>query len=175
MPSAGERRLFLGVAVAVALADLVAKLAAELWLASSSGVLVMGNVVQLRLVFNPGAAFGMSVGTWSRWVFLAVALVAIVALARLARQSAPDDTLRQLACGLVAGGAAGNLIDRIRSTRGVVDFLDVGIGSHRWPTFNVADIGVTTGALLLAWSLWSEDRRSALAEVAVTPETGALP
>lgn len=174
MPSAGERRLFFGVAVGVALADLVAKLAAELWLASSSGVSVLGDVVQLRLVFNPGAAFGVSVGAWSRWVFLVVALVAIVALARVALRSEPGDTLRQLACGLVAGGAAGNLIDRIRSARGVVDFLDVGIGAHRWPTFNVADIGVTTGALLLAWSLWSEDRRSALAEAVVTPGPGAL-
>lgn len=174
MPSAGERRLFLGVAIGVALADLVAKLAAELWLRSSSGVLVVGNWVQLRLVFNPGAAFGVSVGAWSRWVFLLVATIAIVVLARVARRAEAGDTLRQLACGLVAGGAAGNLIDRIRSARGVVDFLDVGIGAHRWPTFNVADMGVTIGALLLAWSLWSEDRRAALAEAVATPESGAL-
>lgn len=174
MPSAGERRLFLGVAVGVAFADLVTKLVAEVWLRSSSGVAVVGNWLQLRLVFNPGAAFGVSVGAWSRWVFLLVALIAIVVLARVSRQAGPGDALRQLACGLVAGGAAGNLIDRIRSARGVVDFLDVGIGPYRWPTFNVADIGVTTGALLLAWSLWSEDRRAALAEPVATPESGAL-
>ena len=53
----------------------------------------------------------------------------------------PGDRFRQLALGLVAGGAAGNLVDRIRSRAGVVDFLDVGIGALRWPTFNVADIG----------------------------------
>jgi signal peptidase II len=174
MPSAGERRLFVGVAMGVALADLLTKLAVEAWLPSSSGVAVVGNWVQLRLVFNPGAAFGVSVGSWSRWVFLVVALVAIAVLARVSRRATPGDTLRQLAAGLVAGGAAGNLIDRIRSASGVVDFLDVGIGSHRWPTFNVADIGVTTGALLLAWSLWSEDRRAALAEAVATPEPGAL-
>jgi signal peptidase II len=48
----------------------------------------------------------------------------------------------------------------------VVDFIDVGIGDMRWPTFNVADIGVSCGALLLAWVLWREDRAAA---TAVTP------
>ncbi|HEU5357574.1 MAG TPA: signal peptidase II [Gemmatimonadales bacterium] len=175
MPSAAERRLFLGVAAAVALADLVAKLGAEAWLRASAGVPVVGDWVQLRLVFNPGAAFGVSVGSWSRVGFSMVAIGAIVLLARVSRRAEVGDRLRQLACGLVAGGAAGNLIDRIRSAQGVVDFLDVGVGPHRWPTFNVADIGVTTGALVLAWSLWDEDRRAALAEAVATPEQGALP
>ena len=60
---------------------------------------------------------------------------------------------------LSEGGAAGNLIDRIRSTRGVVDFLDVGIGALRWPTFNVADIAVSCGAIALVVSMWREDVR----------------
>src|SRR6266496_3785368 len=55
------------------------------------------------------------------------------------------DWFRQLALGLVAGGAAGNLVDRVRSSRGVVDFLDLGVGALRWPTFNVADIDVSCG------------------------------
>lgn len=169
MPSAAERRLFFGVATAVALADLGAKLVAELWLGQQGGVAVVGEWVQLRLVFNPGAAFGVSVGSWSRVGFSVIAVGAILLLARVSRRAEPGDRLRQLACGLVAGGAAGNLIDRIRSAQGVVDFLDVGIGPHRWPTFNVADIGVTLGAFALAWSLWREDRRAALAEVAPEP------
>jgi signal peptidase II len=44
---------------------------------------------------------------------------------------------------------------------GVVDFIDVGLREHRWPTFNVADMAVSTGAILLAWVLWSEDRHHA--------------
>ena len=59
----------------------------------------------------------------------------------------------------MAGGAAGNLIDRIRSGRGVMDFLDVGVGALRWPTFNIADIAVSCGAIALAISLWREDSR----------------
>jgi signal peptidase II len=76
------------------------------------------------------------------------------------------DRLRQIALGLVAGGAAGNLVDRIRSSRGVVDFLDFGFGALRWPTFNVADIAVTCGAVALAISLWMEDNRHASREAA---------
>jgi signal peptidase II len=59
---------------------------------------------------------------------------------------------------LVTAGALGNMIDRVRSPRGVVDFLDVGVGNVRWPVFNVADIAVTTGAILLALSLWREEQ-----------------
>jgi signal peptidase II len=66
--------------------------------------------------------------------------------------------MRLLALALVCGGAVGNLIDRVRSSRGVVDFIDVGVGSYRWPTFNVADIAVTCGAVALALVLWSEGK-----------------
>ena len=66
--------------------------------------------------------------------------------------------MRILALGLAWGGAAGNLLDRIRSSHGVVDFIDVGVSSWRFWTFNVADSAVTIGALVLAWSLSREDR-----------------
>lgn len=157
MPSAAERRLFWLSAAVVVVADLATKLLAEATLALRSAVPVVGETVQLRLVYNPGAAFGLHLGPWSRWIFLVVAVVAILVLDRMSRTAANGDRLRQLATGLVTGGAFGNLVDRIRSGQGVVDFLDVGIGIHRWPTFNVADIGVSCGAILLAWSLWLED------------------
>jgi signal peptidase II len=65
----------------------------------------------------------------------------------------------------VSGGALGNLVDRIRSTQGVVDFLDVGGRPWRWPTFNVADMAVSCGAVARAISLWREDaRREELAQ-----------
>ena len=75
----------------------------------------------------------------------------------------------------MAGGAFGNLVDRVRSAQGVVDFLDVGIGLHRWPTFNVADIGVSLGAIALAWSLWLEDDRREAAQRAALPPTDPGP
>jgi len=152
-------RVFWVAALAVLLGDLISKRIVERVLAPLPPVAVIGEWVQLRLVHNPGAAFGLHLGPWSRWIFLLVALVAIVLLYRLARSSSPRDLLRQLACGLVAGGAAGNLLDRIRHAHGVVDFIDVGIGTHRWPTFNLADMGVSCGAIALAVSLWLEDAR----------------
>ena len=59
----------------------------------------------------------------------------------------------------MAGGALGNLLDRIRSPRGVVDFIDLGIGDARFYTFNVADVGVTLGAILLAVVLWRDQEQ----------------
>ena len=119
---------------------------------------IVGDTVRLTLVYNPGAAFGLNLGPASRWIFLALTVGALFILGRLYRVTQPGDRVRALALGLVCGGAVGNLINRIWSARGVVDFIDVGVGDWRWPTFNIADIGVSIGAFLLAWVLWGEDR-----------------
>ena len=118
---------------------------------------VIGEWVQFRLVYNQGAAFGLSVGSWSRPVFIALTVIAVTILFRMFRATADGDLLRTTALAMVVGGAIGNLVDRLRSAQGVVDFLDVGVGAHRWPTFNVADMGVSVGAVVLAWVLWKED------------------
>ena len=120
---------------------------------------VFGEVVRRTLVYNPGAAFGLNLGPWSREIFLVLTVVALVILGRLYRGTRSEDVLRVVALGLVCGGAVGNLIDRVRSPIGVVDFMDIGFRDWRWPTFNVADIAVSTGAFLLAWALWGEERR----------------
>lgn len=167
MRSAAEsRRLFWAVALGLLLTDIATKRLAERMLLPIPPVEVLGDWVQLRLVYNQGAAFGLHLGPWSRWIFLLIAVVAVVLLYRVARNSSPRDLMRQIACGLVAGGAAGNLIDRVRSAQGVVDFIDVGVGATRWPTFNVADMGVSCGAIALAISLWLEDARRSRAEAA---------
>jgi signal peptidase II len=159
MPSAAERRLFALTAAVVIVLDLVTKAAAEAHLMRVTGVPVIGDWFQLRLVYNQGAAFGLHLGPFSRWFFLGFAVLAVFVLNALSRSAVPGDRFRQVACGLVTGGAIGNLLDRIRSARGVVDFLDIGVGSYRWPTFNVADIAVTCGAFALALSFWREDVR----------------
>src|SRR3712207_5011669 len=125
---------------------------------------VFGDWVRLTLVYNPGAAFGLHLGPYSRWIFTALTLGALVILWRLMQATRAGDTPRVLAIALVTSGAIGNLIDRIRSSQGVVDFLDVGIGQHRWPTFNVADMAVSGGAFLLSWVLWREEREAEEAE-----------
>jgi signal peptidase II len=152
-----ERRVFWAAAVLVVVVDLITKVIAEATLLRTPGISVLGDWFQLRLVYNQGAAFGLHLGPYSRWIFFAIALVAVFVLHRMSRTSPVGDRFRQLALGLVAGGAAGNLIDRVRSGRGVVDFLDVGVGALRWPTFNVADIAVSCGAIALVVSMWRED------------------
>lgn len=159
----GSHTLFWSVGAVVVALDILTKLLAVQYL-SPHPVSVVGDWVTLQLVYNPGAAFGIHVGAYSRWVFLVLALVALVVLGSMVRQTRPGDHLRLVALGLVCGGAVGNLIDRIRSARGVVDFIDVGIGPHRWPTFNVADSAVTVGAILLAIVLWFEGRQAESAE-----------
>lgn len=157
MTSGGRRSLFWGVLLGVVILDFVTKQLAVATL-SQGAVPLLGDWLVLRLVYNPGAAFGIHVGEASRWVFTALALVALVVLGAMVRQTRPAQWVRLTALALVCGGAVGNLVDRLRSGRGVVDFIDVWIGTFHWPTFNVADMAVSCGAVTLAFVLWSEGR-----------------
>jgi signal peptidase II len=155
-------RIFWPVLVAIVAADVVSKLVAVQKLGPLPRVPhpILGEWIRLTLVYNPGAAFGLHVGEHSRWVFIVLTVAALVILGRLYISTKPGDTMRVTSLALVCGGALGNLIDRIRGKVGVVDFLDLGVGDARWPTFNVADIAVSLGAFLLAIVLWQEDRPS---------------
>jgi signal peptidase II len=164
MTSGADRNLYWVTALSVLLVDFATKLVAEATLLRTTGSRIVGDYVQLRLVYNPGAAFGLHVGPYSRWIFFTIAVIAVVVLYRMSRSAPPGNWFRQLALGLVTGGAAGNLVDRLRSPQGVVDFLDFGIGTMRWPTFNVADIAVSMGAVALAISLWREDVETSRSE-----------
>lgn len=151
--------LFLSVVVGVVAVDMVTKALAEQFLRHGVGEPVLGEWLLLRLVYNPGAAFGIYLGPYSRWLFMALAIVALVVLLSMARHTPPAQWVRMSAIALVCGGAVGNLIDRVRSSAGVVDFIDVYIGPLHWPTFNVADMAVSLGAITLAGVLWLEGRR----------------
>ncbi|MEA3246721.1 MAG: signal peptidase II [Gemmatimonadota bacterium] len=156
-PLAYPRTFFLIVAGIFA-ADQITKLVAvDMLSAAYVPREVLGDVLRLTLVYNPGAAFGLHLGANSRWIFMALTVGALILLSRLYVETRPGDWPRTLSIALVSGGAMGNLLDRIRSARGVVDFIDVGVGASRWPTFNVADMAVSCGAILLAWVLWRED------------------
>jgi signal peptidase II len=154
-------RVFWTAAVAIIVSDVVTKMLAVRYLVPAHiPHQVIGSFVRFTLAFNPGAAFSMSLGDNSRYIFGAFAIIALYILWRLYRTSEPGDRTRVLALGLAWGGAAGNLIDRLRSSRGVVDFVDIGVGDVRFWTFNVADSAVTIGAITLAFVLWREDRQA---------------
>jgi signal peptidase II len=168
-----KSRIFWAVAAVIVLSDIASKRIAVASLpVRGLSQSVVGEVVRLTLVYNPGAAFGLNLGEYSRWIFIALTIGALLILGRLYRNTAGADIMRAFAIALVCGGAIGNLIDRFASPAGVVDFIDVGIGDMRWPTFNVADMAVSIGAFLLAWVLWGEERADrTAARSAVASET----
>jgi signal peptidase II len=137
---------------------------------------LFGGLMPLTLAFNKGAAFGMRVGEDSRWFFIPVTLVALVLLGVLYRQAADRDFLRITSIALVVSGAVGNLYDRVRWDRGVVDFLGpVDLGLWNFPIFNVADVAITCGAILLAISFWIEEREERAREEAAVESTAPGP
>ncbi|MEJ2484056.1 MAG: signal peptidase II [Gemmatimonadota bacterium] len=119
---------------------------------------VIGDFLRITYTHNPGAAFGINIGEHSRLFFLGLALVALVVLFLIYRSTPREDLLRLVALALIAAGAIGNILDRLRYEAGVVDFIDVGIGDWRFWTFNVADSAVSVGAVLLLISFWQEER-----------------
>lgn len=122
---------------------------------------VVGDLVRFTLAYNPGAAFSISLGSYSRLGFSLIAIVILGVLAWLYRQTPSTDRWQVVALACVCGGAIGNLLDRLRSPRGVVDFIDLGVGDVRFWTFNIADVAVLTGAVLLAMRLWRADQEPA--------------
>lgn len=112
---------------------------------------IIPNFFQLVHVRNTGAAFGIGANAASKLVPLllnvgAIAVFFVVVV--YAFRSAVTDRLLQTGLHLILGGAIGNLLDRFRFGF-VVDFLDVYVGTHHWPAFNVADSAICIGIGLL--------------------------
>jgi signal peptidase II len=159
--------------------DFVTKRWALSALAAQRGEL-LGGLVPLTLAFNKGAAFGIHLGDDSRWLFVPVTIIALALLAVLMRQTSRSDYLRILAISMVISGAVGNLYDRLRWARGVVDFIGpINLGFWDFPIFNVADMAITCGAILLALSFWMEERQAEAPPTVVASEApsgeGATP
>ena len=151
-------RVFWPLAVALVLTDCTTKRAIE-ETASAEGVprQVVDGVVRFTLAYNQGAAFSTHFGPYQRWILIVLTIAALIAVARLYGRTARSGCAGVTGLALVAGGAVGNLRDRLVSARGVVDFIDVGIGTTRFFVFNVADVGVSVGAMLIAYALWRSD------------------
>jgi signal peptidase II len=157
----------------IAVGDFVTKRLVESLLALHVPHPVIGDFVRMTLTYNPGAALNLSFGDWSRVLLSTLAVAMVVVLYRMYRTAADTDAWQALALGLVAGGAFGNLSDRIRSARGVVDFIDIGTADWRFWTFNVADSGVFCGAILLALILLRRPQETA--QPAAEPQPVAAP
>jgi signal peptidase II len=153
----GRTAVSAGLVGTVLLLDFVTKRWALEALSDGTTFDLFGGFVPITLAFNRGAAFGLSIGNDPRWIFVPVTILAIGFLVALIREARPGDFARVTASSLVLGGALGNLYDRVRWDRGVVDFIGpIDLGFMDWPIFNVADAAITCGALLLAISFWKE-------------------
>ena len=121
---------------------------------------VIDGFFNITYIRNPGAAFGFlaNAAPLLRTGFLiVVSTAAIVMVLYYLARNRSDGVLLTGALSLITGGAAGNLIDRVRFGN-VVDFLDVYIGSYHWPAFNVADSAISIGAVLLVVEMFRRKR-----------------
>ena len=122
-----------------------------------------------RILLETGAMYRLLAGLLSRRLLLCFALflALLILLAVLYKQAEQRDFLRISSISLVVSGAIGNLYDRVRWDRGVVDFLGpVDLGLWNFPIFNVADMAITCGAVLLAISFWLEEQEERAREAA---------
>jgi signal peptidase II len=143
-------RLVGPIALAVTVTDCATKRAVEHALIPGVPHHILGDFLRFTLTYNRVGAMGISLGDWSRPVFAACALAILLTLPRWYQHLSDKSRGAIAGLALVAGGAIGNLWDRVLVHEGVVDFIDIGIAQHRFFIFNVADIAVTIGTCLIA-------------------------
>ena len=139
-------KLILVIAAAV-VADQLTKVAA-LTLLSQGTVIPVFPGFNLALGFNTGASFGMMGGVMAGKPLLMAALTGALTITFAVMAFRAQHALERAGFVLVVGGALGNIIDRLRQGA-VTDFLDFYWRDWHWPTFNVADIAITLGAVLI--------------------------
>lgn len=145
----------LAIAGAVLLADQLTKQLVVRWLPAGASWPTagqpLGRYFSVTHVENTGVAFGLLQGH-SEWLAL-IAIVVVLTLLFYRHRQPSAERLLDTAIGLQVGGACGNLIDRL-TVGHVIDFIDFKF----WPVFNLADMAISGGVLLLAWRLWREER-----------------
>ncbi len=144
-----RRRPLLIGSLAILAVDQLSKLLISSKLLPGDSIAVLGRFFRLTYIRNPRGVFGLSFGGIP---LVPISLVAVAFLLILLFRTTSIGS-SPLAISLILGGAVGNLVDRLRLGE-VIDFLDFGVGRYRWPTFNLADAGVTVGAILLLLTGW---------------------
>jgi signal peptidase II len=136
---------FVVLASVIVVADQLAKAWLTSFLQPGESMAVIGDLVRLIFSQNRGGLFGFLQG--QAIVFAIFSLVVIAVIVGYHARGGRDPWLT-LTLGLLLGGAIGNLVDRLRFGY-VIDFVDAGIGTWRWYTFNVADAAISTAIVLL--------------------------
>ena len=152
MGSNSKLFLLLGLGGSTLVLDLWSKAVVSRNLFLGQSFDVIDGMLRITYIQNKGAIFGLSIGDITGTVVLVVSLLAVVLLSIYYFTSPLDLKWYGVGLVLILSGAAGNLYDRV-TLGGVRDFLDIGFGTTRWPVFNVADLAVTAGAVLLVIEL----------------------
>ncbi len=134
------------LAVVVLALDLLTKWLVTTQMQELQEIPIIDGFFSLEFVYNPGAAFGML--AHQQWLFIAVSVGAILGILYFLRQPESRQGVMPWGLGLLLGGAAGNLVDRVRYDK-VVDFLLFHWKEYSFPNFNVADIAITVGVGLI--------------------------
>jgi len=149
------------LSLAVVVLDQWTKWLIEVHLPRTASQPVIGGFLNLTHVQNTGVAFGLFAqhgADGGSWLLVALGVIALVAVMVYFRYAPARNRLLLSSLALIVGGAVGNLIDRLASG-GVTDFIDVYVGSHHWPAFNVADSAITVGiCLMLLDSFFAQPR-----------------
>lgn len=149
-----SRRPALVLALVVLLSDLVTKQVMLGWIFDPPRRVAVLPFLDFVPVWNPGISFGM-LASGGIAVTVMLTLLAFAVAAWMLWKAPGFRPMERLGAGLIAGGAIGNALDRIRFGK-VVDFIDVYVQTWHWPAFNIADAGITVGALLWIGSLFLE-------------------
>ena len=158
-PAGGAARLrlsYLALASGVALLDQITKAVIAARIPLHTSVNVIPGFFDLTHLRNPGAAFSLfadGAGPGPSLLLTGTTVVVLCGVLVYAFRTSARDLVLQTALALISGGAVGNLVDRLR-VGSVTDFLRFYIGTHEWPSFNVADSAITVGVALLAWDLF---------------------
>lgn len=156
---------WLWLALAILAADRASKFAVERLTAEGFRRPLLPNFADLVHSVNAGIAFGLFSETASRWISFLLVLssaAVIVLLVWLLFAGHAGNVESQVGIALIAGGAAGNLLDRLLHG-GVTDFLELRAGNFRWPAFNLADSAITIGAALIIFELLSGESHASRA------------
>ncbi|MCW9045219.1 MAG: signal peptidase II [Alphaproteobacteria bacterium] len=140
--------IVVSVLVGTIILDQVTKFAARTFLSAPPYKVEVTPFFDLSLGFNTGVSFGVFAGVFSDQQWPLIALTITIAIALIVWALRVDRPIEAGAIALIAGGAIGNIIDRIRQGA-VTDFLDFHLMGWRWPAFNFADVFIFVGAALL--------------------------
>lgn len=155
-----KKHILPGVLAITALGlDIITKIMAVDYLGHYRSIDFLGGFLRLELTYNQGGVFGIMQGYQSFFLIVSIAVLAVMVAYYFYENNMP--ALFRYSMALIIGGALGNIIDRLIPARpGVVDFISMGVdGIYRWPTYNIADSVIVTGAIFLVIVVFREEKK----------------